>query len=127
MDSQLRSSINIRILQTADELEMVRKLEAIVWSEEESIPVTQTMAAVKNGGFILGAFWEDVFVGFQYSFPGLDGQKLYLYSHTLGIHPEYRRMGIGEMLKNEQKATTFKWGTTSSNGHTILWKRSTVI
>ncbi|WP_408009943.1 GNAT family N-acetyltransferase [Pseudalkalibacillus sp. A8] len=110
MDNQIRSSIKIRNLQTADELETVRKLEAIVWSTEESVPVTQTIAVVKNGGFILGAFLEDVLVGFQYSFPGFDGQKIYLYSHSLGIHPEYRRMGIGEMLKTEQKATALQKG-----------------
>ncbi|WP_261130516.1 GNAT family N-acetyltransferase [Bacillus sp. Marseille-Q3570] len=110
MDNQVRSSIKIHNLQTADELEAVRKLEALVWSVEESVPVTQTLAAVKNGGFILGAFLGDVLVGFQYSFPGFDGQKIYLYSHSLGIHPDCRRMGIGEMLKIAQKETALQKG-----------------
>jgi predicted GNAT superfamily acetyltransferase len=97
------NEIYIRTLQTLEELEAVRKLEALVWSMMDSIPVHQTITAVKNGGFILGAFFKGNLIGFQYSFPGYDGEKAYLCSHTLGIHPDYRKMGIGERLKRAQK------------------------
>ncbi|WP_231687917.1 GNAT family N-acetyltransferase [Bacillus sp. FJAT-27251] len=97
------SSIEIRNLETVAELEEVRRLEALVWSFEDSVPVNQSVAVVKNGGFILGAYVEGKLVGFQYSFPGFDGSKVYLCSHSLGIHPEYRRYGIGEKLKKAQK------------------------
>ncbi|WP_084820255.1 GNAT family N-acetyltransferase [Mesobacillus campisalis] len=97
------SSIEIRNLDTIAELEEVRRLETLVWSLEDSVPVNQSVAVVKNGGFILGAYLEGKLVGFQYSFPGFDGSKVYLCSHSLGIHPEYRRYGIGEKLKKAQK------------------------
>lgn len=99
----MRNEVFIRDLHTVKELEQIRKLEALIWSFEDSIPVNQTVAAVKNGGFVLGAFLNDDLIGFQYSFPGFDGKKPYLWSHSLGIHPNFRKFGVGERLKMEQK------------------------
>jgi predicted GNAT superfamily acetyltransferase len=104
------SSIIIRTIETIEGLEAVRKLEELVWSKEEAVPVNQTMAAVKNGGFVLGAFSEKQLIGFQYSFPGFDGEKCYLCSHSLGIHPELRKYGIGEKLKWAQKKAAAEKG-----------------
>ncbi len=97
------NSIQIRNLETIEELERVRQLEAVIWSMEDSVPVNQTAAAVKNGGLVIGAFLNEKLVGFQYSFPGFDGKKVYLCSHSLGIHPHYQKKGIGEALKLAQK------------------------
>jgi predicted GNAT superfamily acetyltransferase len=104
------SSINIRTIETIEGLEAVRKLEELVWSKEEAVPVNQTMAAVKNGGFVLGAFFENQLIGFQYSFPGFDGKRSYLCSHSLAIHQDYRKLGIGEKLKWAQKETAAEKG-----------------
>lgn len=106
----MMNNIVIRTLETIDELEELRRLESIIWSESESIPSSQTITAIKNGGMALGAFLEDVLIGFQYSFPGYDGKKVYLCSHTLGIHPEYQKLGIGEKLKLVQKEEALKKG-----------------
>jgi predicted GNAT superfamily acetyltransferase len=103
LTNKILSSLSIRSLQTVAELEVVRNLEALVWSLEDSVPVTQVVTAVKNGGFVLGAFLNEELIGFQYSFPGFDGKKVYLCSHSLGIHPEFRKFGIGEKLKLAQK------------------------
>jgi predicted GNAT superfamily acetyltransferase len=103
LNKSVFEEIEIRSLQTVDELERVRQLEAIVWSFEDSVPVNQTITVVKNGGFILGAFLHNELIGFQYSFPGFDGKEVYLCSHSLGIHPSYRKYGIGEKLKWAQK------------------------
>ncbi|MBY0095941.1 GNAT family N-acetyltransferase [Mesobacillus maritimus] len=103
MNKPVFEEIEIRNLQTVVELERVRQLEAIVWSFEDSVPVNQTITVVKNGGFILGAFLHNELIGFQYSFPGFDGKQVYLCSHSLGIHPEYRKYGVGEKLKWAQK------------------------
>jgi predicted GNAT superfamily acetyltransferase len=102
--------IDIRNLQTVEELEAVRQLETIIWSMEDSIPVNQTVTAVKNGGFVLGAFANGELIGFQYSFPGFNGKKTYLCSHSLGIHPLYRKLGIGEKLKIAQRETAIQMG-----------------
>jgi predicted GNAT superfamily acetyltransferase len=110
LKKEVQESMIIRNLQTAKELEEVRRLEAIIWSMEDSVPVNQSVAVVKNGGFILGAFYKNVLIGFQYSFPGYDGNKVYLVSHSLGIHPDYRKFGIGEKLKIAQKDTALVMG-----------------
>lgn len=106
----LKEEVSIRNLQTVTELEKVRELEAQIWSLEDSVPVNQTVAAVKNGGFVLGAFVREKLIGFQYSFPGFDGTKAYLCSHSLGIHPDYRAFGVGEKLKWAQKKTALLKG-----------------
>lgn len=103
MNKPAIGEVEIRNLQTVEELKQVRQLEAIVWSFEDSVPVNQTITVVKNGGFILGAFLHHELVGFQYSFPGFDGKQVYLCSHSLGIHPNFRKYGIGEKLKWAQR------------------------
>jgi predicted GNAT superfamily acetyltransferase len=109
-ERSLKMEVIIRNLETIDELEMVRKLESLIWSFEDSIPINQTVAAVKNGGFILGAFMHGQLIGFQYSFPGFNGEKVYLYSHSLGIHTDYRKFGIGEKLKLAQRDLALEKG-----------------
>jgi predicted GNAT superfamily acetyltransferase len=103
-------NISIRALESVDELEDVRRLETLIWSEYESTPIHQTQTAVKNGGIVLGAYLNDELIGFQYSFPGFNEEKTYLCSHILGIHPHYRKLGIGEKLKRQQKEEALKRG-----------------
>jgi predicted GNAT superfamily acetyltransferase len=103
-------SLVIKNLHTVKDLEAVYELEARIWSVEEAVPVNHTVATVKNGGFVLGAFIGEELIGFQYSFPGFDGTKVYLCSHSLGIHQKYRTFGIGEKLKNAQKQTAIEKG-----------------
>lgn len=110
MKQEIQSSLKIRKLHSVEDLEAVRRLESLVWSFEDSVPVNQSVAVVKNGGFILGAYYQEKLIGFQYSFPGFDGKKVYLVSHSLGIHPDFRKFGIGEMLKRAQKNTAGEMG-----------------
>jgi predicted GNAT superfamily acetyltransferase len=104
------TNIDIRMLESVEQLEEVRRLESLIWSEYESIPSSQTLTAIKNGGMMLGAFLENELIGFLYSFPGFKGDKIYLCSHTLGIHPQYRKLGIGEKLKLAQRKESLKKG-----------------
>ncbi|MEH7334624.1 GNAT family N-acetyltransferase [Neobacillus drentensis] len=103
-------NINFRTIESIGDLENVRRLESIIWSEYESTPIHQTLTAIKNGGIMLGAFIDEKIIGFQFSFPGFNGEKVYLCSHILGIHPEYRKLGIGEKLKRLQKEEALKKG-----------------
>ncbi|KAB2334434.1 GNAT family N-acetyltransferase [Cytobacillus depressus] len=102
--------IEVRPLHTIQELEDVRKLEANIWGEYDSTPTHQTATVVKNGGLILGAYCDRQLVGFQYSFPGFNGQSVYLCSHTLGIDKMFRNKGIGEKLKQAQRKEAIKLG-----------------
>ncbi|QOY35210.1 GNAT family N-acetyltransferase [Anaerobacillus isosaccharinicus] len=104
------SSLTIRSLSTVEELQKVRNLEVKIWSMEDSVSVNHTIAAIKNGGLVIGAFLNENLVGFQYSFPGYDGKKVYLCSHSLGIDPEYRKFGIGEKLKIAQREVALEKG-----------------
>ena len=110
MKHEIQTSLKIRKLHSVEDLENVRRLESLVWSFEDSVPVNQSVAVVENGGFILGAYYQEKLIGFQYSFPGFDGKKVYLVSHSLGIHPDFRKFGIGEMLKRAQKNTAGEMG-----------------
>lgn len=110
MKEEWRSSIHIRLLHKPDELELVKELEALVWEDEDPVPVSHMIASVKSGGMVLGAFQEEQLVGFQYSFAGFDGKTAYLCSHNLGIHPDFRKLGIGEMLKLRQREEAQKIG-----------------
>ncbi|MFM1654192.1 GNAT family N-acetyltransferase [Brevibacillus sp. B_LB10_24] len=105
-----KNSFTIRSLHTAEELGMVRDLECLVWESDDPVPVHQTMTVVKHGGMVLGAFDAERLIGFQYSFAGFDGKKPYLCSHTLGIHPDYRKSGIGEQLKRVQREEALRIG-----------------
>ncbi|MFB5662467.1 GNAT family N-acetyltransferase [Alteribacillus sp. HJP-4] len=109
-------NILIQLMETPHQLEQVRKLEAAIWGRDESVPIHQTSTAVKNGGFVLGAFIHDELVGFQYSFPGFDGNIPYLCSHTLGIKKEFRKMGVGRKLKLAQKEMALR-----KNYELITW------
>lgn len=102
--------IEIRALVEISELEQVRALEAKIWGDYDSIPTHQTITAVKNGGLVLGAFSDGQLIAFQYSFPGFNGQKVYLCSHILATLPEYRNKGIGEKLKYAQREEAYKLG-----------------
>ncbi|MEW9668322.1 GNAT family N-acetyltransferase [Ammoniphilus sp. 3BR4] len=105
-----KEQIIIHSIESVEELEKVRELESRIWSQSDSIPTHQTLTSVKNGGFVLGAYSHGELVGFQYSFPGYDGQSIYLCSHILGIDSQFRSQGIGEKLKHAQREKAAEMG-----------------
>ncbi len=80
----------------------VAKLEEEVW-KMKPIPFHQTYTAVNNGGLMLGAYEKETMIGFLYSFPGFKDGNVYLCSHMLGIHPHYRKIGLGKKMKETQR------------------------
>lgn len=110
MSKNPEADVIIRPLESVAELEKVRQLESRIWGESESIPIHQTLTAVKNGGLVLGAYSGRKMIGFQYSFPGYDGQSVYLCSHMLAIDPQFRNRGIGEKLKKAQRELALEKG-----------------
>ncbi|WP_251028950.1 GNAT family N-acetyltransferase [Bacillus sp. ISL-18] len=106
----MKEEIKIRSLSSTAELEAVRRLESKIWGESDSVPTHQTITAVKNGGLVLGAYSGDELIGFQYSFPGFNGQSVYLCSHILGTDELFRNKGIGEKLKLAQRDEALKLG-----------------
>ncbi|GAK09404.1 GNAT family N-acetyltransferase [Geomicrobium sp. JCM 19038] len=93
--------ITIRELTTMEELEEMMDVEEAVW-QMEPLQVHQTFTVLKNGGIILGAYDDDKMIGFLYSFPGFVEGDVYLCSHMLGFLPDYRKRGIGVLMKQRQ-------------------------
>ncbi|WP_042146817.1 GNAT family N-acetyltransferase [Paucisalibacillus sp. EB02] len=93
--------IEIREITTLVELEEMQKVEHAIWGDMPT-PIHQTYTAYYNGGVMIGAFLDGRMIGFQYSFPGFNGKNPYLVSHTLGVLPEYRKLGLGGKIKLKQ-------------------------
>ncbi len=98
----------IKILDTPEELLLVEELQRAVWpgSETDVVPAHVFIAAVHNGGLVIGAFEGEQLVGFVFGFPGLDttpdGPRPKHCSHMMGIRPGYRDAGLGFVLKRAQ-------------------------
>lgn len=101
--------IDIREIKTIEQLEQVQQLEFNIWGMP-SIPIHQTLTAVKNGGIVVGAYDGEKLVGFSYGFSGFREGKSYLCSHMLGIDENYRSQGIGEKLKYAQQVIAIERG-----------------
>lgn len=102
-------TMDLRILKSASDMNLIQKLEEIIWNMAP-LPVHQTITAAQNGGLLLGAFIEDELVGFSYGFPGFHQGKGYLCSHMLGIHPHHQDKGLGALLKQKQKELAAEMG-----------------
>ncbi len=98
----------IRILETPIEMTAVEDLQRIVWAapDIEIVPKDMLLAAVHNGGLVVGAFAGQVLVGAAFGFPGFyttpDGPRLKHHSHLLAVHPDWSSKGIGFALKRAQ-------------------------
>jgi predicted GNAT superfamily acetyltransferase len=132
--AQPMKEISLRVLETQQELKQVEELQLRVWfgSELDVVPANLLMAAVHNGGLVIGAYetnqadieisdqdsskkhdqpedsWKEVpeLVGFVFGFPGIypspEGMQIKHHSHMLGVLPAYRDKGIGFLLKRAQ-------------------------
>jgi len=102
------SKIDIRLLDTPEEMAAVEKLERLVWpgDETEIVPVHMLRAVTNNGGVLIGAYEGDQLVGFVFGFPGIEetsaGPRPKHASHMAGIHPDYCDRGLGFSLKRAQ-------------------------
>jgi len=106
----------IRLLVTPQEMTAVEALQRLVWSGSETdvIPVHMLLAAVHNGGIILGAFDKGDLVGVVFCFPGISntpaGLQIKHHSHILAVHPDRIGEGIGYNLKRAQRRMVHKQG-----------------
>ncbi len=96
------NQVMIRKLETNEDMRLIQKLEQEVWDMNPT-PTHQTFTASKNGGVLVGAFQDNRLVGYCYGFAGFKNGKSYLCSHMMGIHPDFQSVGIGKLLKEEQR------------------------
>jgi len=106
----------IRLLETPEEMTAVEALQSVVWPSPDLdvVPKDMFLAAVHNGGLVIGAFVEQKLVGAVFGFPGFyptpDGPRLKHCSHILAVHPDWRGKGIGFALKRAQWQLVRKQG-----------------
>ncbi len=98
----------IKIIDSPEEMTAVEELQRAVWpgSETDVVPAHMFIAAIHNGGLVIGAYVDHQLIGFVFGFPGLDstpdGPRPKHCSHMMGIHPQYRDSGVGFVLKRAQ-------------------------
>ena len=102
----------IRLIEKPEEMAAVEALQRLVWpgTETDVIPGHMLLAAVHNGGLVIGAYVEENLVGAVFGFPGFyttpDGPRLKHHSHILAVRPDWRDKGVGFSLKRSQNTTS---------------------
>ncbi|NOU67059.1 GNAT family N-acetyltransferase [Paenibacillus sp. LMG 31461] len=109
-------SIRYRLVTDVRELFEIVELQRQVWGPDSLTSMQHMRAALLHGGAVIGAFCEEVLVGFCYGFIGYDGKEPYVGSHMMAIHPDYRDRGIGMQLKLEQRVWAMQAGYSK-----IVW------
>ena len=93
--------MNIRFLETPEELTAAEDLQRLVWpgDDTEIVPVHMLLAALHGGGLVIGAYDGELLAGFVFGFPGMEitsqGPKYRHCSHMAAVHPDYRDFGLG--------------------------------
>lgn len=111
-----KATVNIRMLERPEEMAAVEALTRLVWpgSDVDIVPAHMLLAVVHNGGVVLGAYSEELLIGFVFGFPGLkspgESKEIKHCSHMLGVHPEFQHSGVGFKLKRAQWQMVRKQG-----------------
>lgn len=109
-------SVQYRLVTEVRELREVVNLQKMVWGPDVVSSMQHMSAVTLHGGAVIGAFCEEVLIGFCYGFIGYDGKNPYVGSHMMAIHPKYRDRGIGMRLKLEQRLWAMQAGYSK-----IVW------
>lgn len=82
---------------------MLHALQAQVWDlpDLDVVPSDILLALIHSGALLAGAYIDGVLAAFVLGFPTDD--PLTQHSHMLGVHPDYRRLGLARRLKLHQR------------------------
>jgi predicted GNAT superfamily acetyltransferase len=99
------TEVAIRRCEGLDELRACVALQKEIWNftDAELVPLRMFVVAEKVGGQVMGAFAGNRIVGFALSVPGTRSGRVYLHSHMLAVHQDYRNGGLGRRLKLLQR------------------------
>lgn len=97
----------IRDLHGLDDYRAVVELEQSIWNYtdwNDVITVPVFIITLKRGGILIGAFDDEQrMIGFAFSIVGVKGGQPTQWSHMMGVLSEYRRSGLGRLLKLAQR------------------------
>lgn len=116
MDS---TGIEIRPLDTLDELRACVRLQRDTWGAEFSDTVPESILKVSQrvGGVAAGAFAPDsALLGFVFGLTGVERGRIVHWSDMLAVRPEARNLGLGRRLKEYQRKAVRELG-----GDVIYW------
>ncbi|PYE53479.1 GNAT family N-acetyltransferase [Deinococcus yavapaiensis] len=105
-------TVDLRELTTPNAIEPLQELQARVWDlpHLEVVPKDILQALVHAGALLVGAFVDGALAGFVLGFPTNDPRTQH--SHMLGVHPEFRRLGLALRLKLYQRDWCLARGIT---------------
>jgi predicted GNAT superfamily acetyltransferase/predicted GIY-YIG superfamily endonuclease len=101
-----------RSLDHTEEFEQFVDLEVAVWQldSRDAVPTSLIHALVSVGGLAVGAYDADRLVGLALAFPGRRDGRWILWSHMVGVHPDYQNNGVGFGLKQFQRTWALEHG-----------------
>ncbi|HEY8054499.1 MAG TPA: GNAT family N-acetyltransferase [Terriglobales bacterium] len=110
--SQAERVIDIRVLETIEELEACVEMQRLAWgfSDLDLVPRRVFVVARKIGGQVLGAWAGNQMVGFTMALPGHRPGQTYWHSHMLAVLPQFRDRGLGRKLKLRQREEALAQG-----------------
>ncbi len=99
------SEIEIRILDSADEMTAVSTVFQQVWGSVTPLVESELLSAIAHsGGYVIGAYDAGHLIGASFGFLGRYGKELALHSHVTGILPGVQHSGVGRAIKEHQRA-----------------------
>lgn len=110
-------SIEIRPVETLDDIHTCEQLQRLVWGFEDLsiVPHHLIITTLKAGGLLLGAYEGERMIGFVYGFPGFVWEREGLLhpkhcSLMAAVLPEHRFHGVGYQLKLKQRELVLSQG-----------------
>jgi predicted GNAT superfamily acetyltransferase len=111
--SEAEHGVAIRPLTSLSDLRACVALQNAVWGPafSEAVSVSLLKVATQLGGVAIGAFTPDgALAGFVFGLTGLEDGRTVHWSHLLGVLSAARNLGVGRMLKEEQRAELARRG-----------------
>ena len=99
------STIDVRSLDTHEELQACVDLQCETWGEgfSDVVPASLLKVAQRVGGVAIGAFEGTRLVGFVFGLTGVERGRIVHWSDMLAVRPEARNRGVGRRLKEHQR------------------------